>query len=70
MDQQKIDRINELSRLSRERCLSDGEKLEQKELRAEYIADWRKGAQQTLDSTYVIGPDGVKRKLGQKKTGR
>ena len=68
MEQQKIDRINELSRLSRQRALSEEEKNEQQELRAEYIASWRKGARQTLASTYVIGPDGIKRKLGKKNS--
>ena len=69
MQQEKIDRINELSRLSKERSLTDSEKAEQSSLRAEYIADWRKGTQKTLDNTYVIGPDGVKRKLQRKGPG-
>jgi uncharacterized protein YnzC (UPF0291/DUF896 family) len=68
MEQQKIDRINELSRLSRQRTLTEEEKKEQQQLRSEYIANWRKGARQTLDNTYVIGPDGIKRKLGKKKS--
>ena len=38
MDKKKIDRINELGRLSKERELTDAEKEEQKILRAEYIA--------------------------------
>ncbi len=68
MEQQKLDRINELARLSRQRELSEEEKNEQQGLRAEYIASWRKGARQTLDNTYVIGPDGIKRKLGKKNS--
>ena len=38
MDKAKIDRINELGRLSKERELTDGERAEQKALREEYLA--------------------------------
>ena len=38
MEQSKIDRINELARISKERELTDEEKQEQKKLREEYIA--------------------------------
>ena len=38
MDKKKIDRINELGRLSKQRELSEEEKKEQKALREEYIA--------------------------------
>lgn len=38
MDKKKIDRINELGRLSKERELTEEEKKEQKALREEYIA--------------------------------
>ena len=38
MEQIKIDRINELGRLSKTRELTDDEKNEQQTLRAEYIA--------------------------------
>ena len=38
MDKKKIDRINELGRLSKERTLNEEEKAEQKALREEYIA--------------------------------
>lgn len=42
MEKLKIDRINELARLSKERELSEEEKCEQAKLRAEYIAYFRK----------------------------
>ena len=42
MDKCKIDRINELARLSKERELTDDEKAEQTALRAEYIAEFRR----------------------------
>ncbi|MBQ8689927.1 MAG: DUF896 domain-containing protein [Clostridia bacterium] len=38
MDKIKIDRINELGRLSKTRELTEAEKEEQKALRAEYLA--------------------------------
>ena len=42
MEKEKIDRINELGRLSRERALTDTEREEQAALRAEYIAEVRR----------------------------
>jgi len=38
MDKKKIERINELGRLAKERELTEEEKREQKALREEYIA--------------------------------
>lgn len=69
MDNSKLNRINELAALAKERELTEEEKAERDALRKEYIAEWRRGAEQVLENTYVIGPDGVKRKL-EKKPGR
>lgn len=66
MEQAKMDRISELTRISRERELTNAERSERERLRAEYLEDWRKGAKQTLENTYVIGSDGIKRKLSKK----
>lgn len=41
MEKVKIDRINELGRLSRERELTDAERAEQKTLREEYLKEVR-----------------------------
>ena len=41
MEKQKIDRINELGRLSKTRELTEEEKLEQKALREEYLKEVR-----------------------------
>ncbi len=41
MDKAKIDRINELGRLSKVRPLTDAEKREQAALRAEYLAEFK-----------------------------
>ncbi|MBQ6316773.1 MAG: DUF896 domain-containing protein [Oscillospiraceae bacterium] len=69
MENIKLNRINELAALAKERELTEEEKAERDALRKEYIAEWRRGAEQVLENTYVIGPDGVKRKL-EKKPGR
>ena len=69
MENRKLNRINELAALAKERELTEEEKAERDALRKEYIAEWRRGAEQVLENTYVIGPDGVKRKL-EKKPGR
>ncbi|MBQ3380391.1 MAG: DUF896 domain-containing protein [Oscillospiraceae bacterium] len=69
MENSKLNRINELAALAKQRELTEEEKAERDALRKEYIAEWRRGAEQVLENTYVIGPDGVKRKL-EKKTGR
>ena len=67
MENSKLQRINALAKLSRERALTEAEAAEQALLRKEYIAEWRRGAEQVLDNTYVVGPDGVKRRLQKKK---
>lgn len=42
MDKVKVDRINELARLSKERELTEEEKREQNDLRQEYISEFRR----------------------------
>ena len=41
MDKAKIERINELGRIAKERELTEEEALERAELRAEYLAHFR-----------------------------
>lgn len=67
MEQAKIDRINELTRISRQRELTAEEAAERQKLRAEYIADWRRGAESTLNRVVIMNPDGTKQKLKRKK---
>ena len=67
MEQAKIDRINELARLARERALTAEEQNERAALRREYLDDWRRSTISVLDNTYIQTPDGKKHKL-QKKT--
>ena len=42
MEQRKIDRINELARLAKQRALTAEELAERDTLRKEYIEDWRR----------------------------
>lgn len=67
MEQAKIDRINELARLARERALTAAEQNERAALRREYLDDWRRSTISVLENTYIQTPDGKKHKL-QKKT--
>ncbi len=67
MEQQKIDRINELARKSRAEGLTESEKAEQKALRDEYIASFRASLSRTLENTYIQTPDGNKVKVEKKK---
>ena len=68
MEQKKLDRINELARLAKERALTAEELAERDALRKEYIEEWRKSTIAVLENTYIQTPDGKKHKL-QKKTG-
>ena len=67
MLEEKIQRINYLDKKSKTpEGLTDEEKAEQREIRAEYIAEWRLGVIQTLDNTYVVDEQGHERKLKKK----
>jgi uncharacterized protein YnzC (UPF0291/DUF896 family) len=66
MEQIKLDRINELARLSKTRELTDEEKAEQKALREEYIIAYRASLRGILDNTVIQRPDGSKEKLTKK----
>ncbi len=66
MDQTRLDRINELARLSRQRELSDAEKKEQKILRNEYIAEWKRGTEATLNQIVIVEPDGTQHPIKKK----
>ena len=60
MEQQKIDRINQLARKSKS---PEGLAPEQAALRQEYIAAYRASLTAQLDNTYIQYPDGTRRKL-------
>ena len=66
MATERLKRINELAAKERDEGLTEEEKAEQKRLREEYLAAFRKNVLQTLDSTYFVSPDGTKTKLKKK----
>lgn len=67
MEQGKIDRINELAHLAKERALTAEELAERDALRREYIAAWRESTIAVLENTYIQTPDGKKHKLKKKE---
>ena len=67
MENTKLNRINELAMLAKIRELTDEELAERDALRKEYIAEWRRGAEQVLENTYIVTPDGKKTKLKKRK---
>ena len=66
MEQKKIDRINELSRKSRECGLTEEEKLEQQKLRRLYIDSFKESLVGQLENTYIVDEKGNKRKVERK----
>ncbi|MEM1484640.1 DUF896 domain-containing protein [Oscillospiraceae bacterium PP1C4] len=66
MEQQKMQRISELTRIAKERALTDAETEERLALRQEYMAEMRLSLQTTLDNTYLVDEHGNKTKLERK----
>jgi uncharacterized protein YnzC (UPF0291/DUF896 family) len=54
MDKSKIDRINELARKSKIEELSEDEKLEQSQLREEFLAEIKADVRASLDSIEIV----------------
>ena len=67
MEKEKIARINELARKSKETPLSPEELAEQKKLREEYIAEFRLSMGMMLDNTVIQYPDGSRKPLKKDK---
>ena len=67
MENSKLERINELAALAKIRALTEEELQERDLLRKEYIAEWREGARQVLENTWVQTPDGKKHRLSEMK---
>lgn len=67
MEKAKMDRISELTAIAKQRELTEEEKAERQALREEYLADWRRGALEVLENTYVVDEHGNKRKLEKKQ---
>ena len=67
MTQEKIDRINELARLAKERELTEEETAERNALRREYIDSVKASLVGQLDNTYIVDEKGNKTPLNKKK---
>ena len=67
MDQKKMDRISELTRISRERELTAQEQEERAVLRREYIDSFKLSLTSQLDVTYIVDEKGNKKKVERKK---
>jgi len=62
-----IARINELAKKAKEEGLTDEEIVERDKLRRIYIDNVKANLIGQLDNTYIVSPDGTKRKLGPKQ---
>lgn len=67
MNQEKINRINELYKKQKAGTITPEEKEEQSALRAEYIAAVRNNLRNTLEHTSIQEPDGTIHKLRKKE---
>ncbi len=67
MDQQKINRINELARKAKEGPLTPAEQKERDILRREYIDSVVGSLKGQLDHTYIVDSKGNKTKLRKKE---
>ena len=63
MEKEKLNRINELAKKSKEGSLTDEEKAEQAALRQEYINEIRLSFGAMLDNTVIQYPDGTRKSL-------
>lgn len=67
MDNQRIDRINELYHKSQKEGLTEEEKQEQAKLRSDYIAAVRRNLRGTLEQVSFVNPDGSITKAADSK---
>ena len=61
-----IARINQLAHIARERELTEVETAERAELRRIYIDSVKANLVGQLDNTYILQPDGTKKKIQRK----
>ena len=66
MEESRIKRINELYHKSQAEGLTEEEKAEQLKLRGEYINAYKQSLIAQLENTYILEPDGTKRKVRRK----
>ncbi len=65
--EERVARINALAAKARAEGLTQEELAEREQLRRDYLADFRAALTQQLDHTWVVGPDGTRRKLVRKQ---
>lgn len=70
MEQEKINRINELARKSKAEGLTEAEKEEQALLRREYIDSVKASLIGQLENTYIVDVKGNKKKVERKRNGK
>lgn len=63
MTKEQIARINELAKKQKAEGLTEEEKAEQLKLRGEYINAYKQSLIAQLENTYILEPDGTKRKV-------
>ena len=67
MKKEQLDRISELTRISRERELTAAEQTERQALRQMYIAEIKSSLTGNLDNTYIVDEEGNKESLKLKR---
>lgn len=70
MDRQNIERLNELSRLARQRALTEEEAAERHERRQKYLEAFRKSLKAQLDNTVIRYEDGSEEPLRRNGDGK
>jgi uncharacterized protein YnzC (UPF0291/DUF896 family) len=58
IDHKLINRINELASISKQRKLTEKEEIERKQLREEYLKQFKAGFRQQLDGVKVVDEKG------------
>lgn len=67
MEESRLTRINQLYKKSQEEGLTEEEKVEQAELRSEYIQSVRNNLRGTLNNISLLNPDGTVTELSKKE---
>ena len=67
MEHEKVERISELTRISRERELTPEEQTEREALRREYLDGFRENMRQVLEGIRLQRPDGTVEPLQKKQ---
>ncbi|HBL40134.1 MAG TPA: DUF896 family protein, partial [Ruminococcaceae bacterium] len=64
---EEFDRISELTRIARERELTQEEQAERADLRRRYIDSYKMSLVSQLETTYIVDEKGNKTKVHRKK---